>query len=95
MENINAHKNNADINCRWALALLFGKGTRFVTKISKHPKTFEWESGKEPLYFESKEYADDIAFGIFMNLYPVVVMEVPVGLELRNPDENKERERGK
>ena len=81
------HKNKAGVKCRWAIALLFEKGIRYVTSIEWNPKTFQWESGKEAMYFDSKEYVDDIAFGIMMNFYPVVVMEVPDGYELRNPKE--------
>ena len=39
---------------------------------------------KEPLYFESKRTVDDYAFGMFLNGYPAVVMEVPKAIIINN-----------
>lgn len=89
---VKTHKNKAKVNCRWCIGLLFNDGLRFVTSLEWSPKTFKWESGKEPMYFDSKEYVDDIAFGMQMNFYPAVVMEVPDGFTLRNPEKEEEGE---
>lgn len=86
------HKNKAGMKCRWAIGILFQEGISFVTKLDKSNKNFFYEADKEPMYFDSKEYVDDIAFGIQMNLYPAVVMEIPDGYEIRNPKEKKEEE---
>lgn len=72
------HKNTAGIECHWIIGLLFPEGTAYVTKIENYPeKCFYWESGKAPLCFGSKESADDYAFGMLLNGYPAVVMEIP------------------
>lgn len=42
-----------------------------------------WQ-GKEPLYFESKRTVDDYAFGMLLNGYPAVVMEVPKAIIINN-----------
>lgn len=89
---VKTHKNKAGVKCRWAIGLLFNSGIRFVTSIKWQPKTFKWESGKEAMYFDSKEHVDDIAFGIQMNFYPAVVMEVPDGFILKNPEEENAEE---
>ena len=65
---VKSHKNTAKVDCRWAIGLLFAEGIAYVTKIENYPKKcFYWESGKEPLYFESKRTADDYAFGMLLN----------------------------
>ncbi len=90
MSEVKTHKNKAKVDCRWAIGLLFNEGLQFVTKIENYPKKiFDWEAGKEPLYFGSKEVVDDYAFGMLMNLYPAVVMEIPNGYELRNPEKEE------
>lgn len=71
---VKTHKNTAKIDCRWAIGLLFAEGIAYVTRIENYPeKCFYWESGKEPLYFESKRTVDDYAFGMLLNGYPAVV----------------------
>ena len=89
---VKTHKNKAKVNCRWCIGIIFPAGLWFVTSIQNSSKTFKWESGKEPLYFDSKEYADDIAFGMQMNYYVAVVMEVPEGFNLRNPEDEESEE---
>ena len=75
---VRIHKNTAKVDCRWVIGLLFAEGIAYVTMIENYPeKCFYWEEGKEPLYFESKRTADDYAFGMLLNGYPAVVMEVP------------------
>ncbi len=89
---IKTHKNKAGMKCRWAIGILFNDGIRFVTSLDNSNKSFFWEADKEPMYFDSKSYVDDIAFGIQMNLYPAVVMEIPYGYEIRNPKKEEEEE---
>ncbi len=75
---VRTHKNTAKVDCRWVIGLLFAEGIAYVTKIENYPeKCSYWDSEDEPLYFESKRTADDLAFGMLLNGYPVVVMEVP------------------
>ena len=45
-----------------------------------------------PLYFENKSEADDYAFGMLLNGYPAVVMEVPKALSIKNGSSKKEKE---
>ncbi len=87
------HFNTAKVSCRWAIGLLFPDGLMFVTKADHHPKYFYWESGKEPLYFESKRTANDYAFGMAVNGYPAVVMEIPVSFNIRNKDGEESAEK--
>ncbi len=62
----------------------------YVTRIENYPeKCFYWESGKEPLYFESKRSADDYAFGMLLNGYPAVVMEVPKAIIINNTKKSR------
>ncbi len=82
---VKTHINTAKVECRWAIGLLFPKGISYVTKIENYPdKSFYWDSEDEPLYFESKRTADDYAFGMLLNGYPVVVMEVPKAVIINN-----------
>ena len=84
------HKNTAKIDCHWVIGLLFREGTAYVTKIENYPeKCFYWESGKTPLCFERKESADDYAFGMLLNGYPAVVMEVPKAVIIKNSSKNE------
>ena len=82
---LKSHKNTAEVDCRWAIGLLFAEGIAYVTKIENYPeKCFYPESGKEPLYFESKRTADYYAFGMLLNGYPAAVMEVPKAIIIHN-----------
>lgn len=83
---IKTHKNTAKVDCHWAIGLLFSDGLKFVTQADNCSKYFYWESGKEPLYFESKRTADDYAFGMAANGYPAVVMEIPASFNVKNKD---------
>lgn len=83
---VKTHFNTAKIPCRWAISILFPIGLMFITRADHHPKYCYWESGKEPLYFQSKRTADDYAFGMAANGYPVVVMEIPAAFDLRNKE---------
>ena len=83
------HKNTAKVDCRWVIGLLFPERTAYVTKVENYPdKCFYWESGKGPLCFQSKESADDYAFGMLLNGYPAVVMEVPKAIIIKNDSKN-------
>ena len=86
-----AHKNTAKVDCRWAIGLLFPDGLKFVTQADSHSKYFYWESGKEPLFFESKHTADDYAFGMAVNGYPAVVMEIPASFNVKNKDSEESK----
>ncbi len=88
---IKTHKNKAGIKCRWVIGILFNDGIRFVTRLDNPNKNFYYETDKEPMYFDSKEYVDDIAFGMQMNMYPAVVMEIPDGYEIKNPKKEEEK----
>lgn len=82
---VKTHINTAKVACRWAIGLLFPEGISYVTKIENYPdKSFYWDSEEEPLFFESKEVADDYAFGMLLNGYPVVVMEVPKAVTINH-----------
>ncbi len=83
---VKTHFNTAKVSCRWAIGLLFPAGLMFVTKADHHPQYLYWESGKEPLFFESKRTADDYAFGMAVNGYPAVVMEIPASFNIKNRD---------
>lgn len=91
---VKTHKNTAKVDCRWVIGLLFAKGIAYVTKIENYTeKCIYWEFGKEPLYFESKETADDYAYSMLLNGYPAVVMEVPKAIIINNIKKSrKERE---
>lgn len=83
---VKTHKNTARVDCYWAIGLLFPDGLKFVTQADNRSKYFYWESGKEPLFFESKRTADDYAFGMAVNGYPAVVMEIPASFNVKNED---------
>jgi len=83
---VRTHTNTARVDCRWAIGLLFPDGLMFVTRADNQSKYFYWESGKEPLYFESKRTADDYAFGMAVNGYPSVVMEIPASFNIKNKE---------
>ena len=87
------HKNTARVDCRWAIGLLFPDGIKFVTQTDNRSKYFYWESGKEPLFFESKRTADDYAFSMAINGYPAVVMEIPVSFNIKNKEGDKSAEK--
>ncbi len=91
--NVKTHKNSMKVDCRWVIGLLFAEGLMFVTKADNHSKYFYWESGKEPLYFESKRTADDYAFGMAVNGYPAVVMEIPASFNIKNKDGEESAEK--
>lgn len=82
---VKTHINTAKVECRWVIGLLFPEGISYVTRIENYPdKSFYWGSEEEPLFFESKETADDYAFGMLLNGYPVVVMEVPKAVTINH-----------
>jgi len=87
------HKNTARVDCRWTIGLLFPDGLMFVTKMDNRSKYFYWESGKQPLSFKSKHTADDYAFGMAVNGYPAVVMEIPTSFNVKNKDDEENAEK--
>ena len=90
---VKTHRNTAGVDCRWAIGLLFPDGLKFVTKADNRSKYFYWESGKEPLFFESKRTADDYALGMALNGYPAVVMEIPASFNIKNKDGEESAEK--
>ena len=90
---IKTHKNTAKVDCRWVIGLLFSDGLKFVTQAYNHSRYFYWESGKEPLFFERKRAADDYAFGMAVNGYPAVVMEIPASFNIKNKDGEERAEK--
>lgn len=85
------HKNTAKVDCRWVIGLFFAEGIAYVNKIENYlEKCFYWEAGREPLYFENKKSVDDYAFGMLLNGYPAVVMEVPKAIIIKNSSKNEE-----
>lgn len=90
---VKTHQNTVKVDCRWVIGLLFSEEIAYVTKIENYPdKCFYWESGKEPLYFESKRTIDDYAFGMLLNGYPAVVMEVPKAIIIKNDSKTEKGE---
>jgi len=65
---------------RYAIVVLVsGKHEfRFVSKVSTYPKKVcEWNKGEQAFFFESRECAEDICFGLNVNGTSCFVMEVP------------------
>ena len=82
-----AHKNKSKLDCRWVIGVIMQDNEiRFVTEISYSPKEAKWEEGKSPMFFESKSCADDIAFGLLVNGYVAIVMELPEVVTIKNKD---------
>lgn len=47
---------------------------KYVTSINTNTNVAKWESDKEAKVFDSKSYAEDVAFGLCVNGYDAVVM---------------------
>ena len=90
---VKTHTNTARVDCRWAIGLLFPEDLKFVTNADNRTKYFYWESGKEPLFFESKRTADDYALGMALNGYPAVVMEIPASFNIKNKEVEESAEK--
>ena len=58
---------------------------KYVTSVQTEPKVAKWDDGKEAMIF-SKDYANDLAFGLCMNGYAAIVMIKPDYLTLVNPE---------
>lgn len=89
-----SHKNKSGVECCWCIGVMFNQGEiKFVTEVNNKDKVCRWEENKQPMVFETKVYADDIAWGLSLNFNPAIVMEIPVCLceALINPpkDENE------
>lgn len=81
------HKNKSKLDCHWVIGVMMQDNeVRFVTEVSYSPKEAKWEAGKSPMFFESKSCADDIAFGLLVNGYVAIVMELPEAVTIRNKD---------
>ena len=57
---------------------------KYVTSVQTEPKVAHWEDGKQAMEF-SKNYANDLAFGLCANGYAAIVMIKPDYLTLVNP----------
>lgn len=70
---------NENTVVKYCIVLLFngGKKLRFVSRVKTDTKEFDWEAGKKSLFFESREYAEDLATAMNCNGYPAFVMAVP------------------
>ena len=74
---------------QYVVGILFPTKTettiKYVTSIQTEPKVAKWDDGKEAMIF-SKDYANDLAFGLCMNGYAAIVMIKPDYLTLVNPE---------
>lgn len=76
------HKNKAGISCYYAVGILCGNNEmKFITSLDNNKKISYWEENLSPMLFDSKQFADDIAYGLLLNGYPVMVIEMPECLE--------------
>ena len=84
-----SHKNKENISCNWVIGVFIqGSEIRFVTRTDRNNYCY-WEEGKKPMKFDSKAYADSIAYGLCMNNFPAVVIEMPEFLTVENPKQIK------
>ena len=60
---------------------------KYVTSINTNTNVAKWESDKEAKIFESKSYAEDVAFGLCVNGFNAVVMIKPDYITLKNPSD--------
>lgn len=64
---------------------------KYVTSIDTNTNIAKWESDKEAKVFDSKSYAEDVAFGLCVNGYGAVVMIKPDYITLKNPKDYTEK----
>jgi len=62
---------------------------KYVTEVQTDPKVAKWEDGKEAKTF-SKDYANDLVFGLCMNGYPAISIIKTECLLLENPEKKTE-----
>lgn len=60
---------------------------KYVTSINTNTNVAKWESDKEAKVFDSKSYAEDVAFGLCVNGYDAVVMIKSDYIILKNPED--------
>ena len=76
----------------YVVGVLFPTNTqttiKYVTSVQTEPKVAKWNDGKEAMIF-SKDYANDLVFGLCMNGYAAIVMIKPDYLTLVNPESNE------
>ena len=74
---------------QYVIGILFPTRTettiKYVTDVQFDPKVAKWEDGQMAMTF-SKDYANDLAFGLCVNGYAAVVMIKADYLDLRNPE---------
>lgn len=64
---------------------------KYVTSIDTNTNIAKWESDKEAKVFDSKSYAEDVAFGLCVNGYGAVVMIKTDYITLKNPEDYTEK----
>lgn len=62
---------------------------KYVTEVQTDPKVAKWEDGKEAKTF-SKDYANDLVFGLCTNGYPAISIIKTGCLLLKNPEKKTE-----
>lgn len=62
---------------------------KYVTEVQTDPKVAKWDDGKEAKTF-SKDYANDLVFGLCMNGYPAISIIKTGCLLLENPEKKTE-----
>lgn len=69
----------ATCTVRYAIVIINIDNTiRYVTKVQTVPHKYcEWNKGEQAYFFESRECAEDVCFGLNVNGTGAFVMEVP------------------
>ena len=67
-------KKQRNKNCRYAIIVSTENGFKFVTKLVGHDAY--WNDNEKALLM-AKSTADDVAFGLCMNCFLAMVVEVP------------------
>ena len=62
---------------------------KYVTEVQTEPKVAKWDDGKEAKTF-SKDYANDLVFGLCTNGYPAISIIKTGCLLLENPEKKTE-----
>ena len=69
---------NDTVTVKYCIIILWNDNTySFVTEVSTYPKTFKFAPEKQAKFWESREYAEDLATAMNVNGYNTFVMEVP------------------
>lgn len=80
----------------YVIGILFSYNDRteikYVTNIETKTRVAHWENGKEAMLF-SKSYATDLAWALCVNGYVAIPMIKADYLDLKNPTEEREKEK--